>query len=1402
MNKVKGILATIILVVVMVFVFSQKYKEVQAAYTENEVLNAYAYQISIIKYTGGGEPTPQGRPILVYNPIFLEDFVVETGGEVPTDYENFSTDTHGISQIIDEKTTSTLSCDPTTAESEIPKITGNKVLKTCSVQKYTKKEWTCEKQGTETYTYQGGCTQDSSYCARRRNIIDCNTACMGNGNCGSAPCNTCCTFDRTCERWVTEKGSCTTYTGTRDKYGWSNERRTTGLTNCTENIFKECNASTENKVYVECVKETSNYYYETDNSACHPQAAISDATSRIPESGNPGYTYKIFKYESPRTRITYKRPDTSMYYGLYADEGLTEENVLHHDYLDKVKEEYAGSVEKVKRYFGIDIRPYEIEQYYVEFRPVERIKDSYTPDGGRYLIKSYAPANSSGGVAKWQESWNYNSWTSTYHPDTMDCNPHDCNCSTHTYSTDCDKNDYKPGSTCTTYNQHGSGFGGCYSICTWQSCNTCYDPCNNAWTGYNLSEKKCGVIQRHDLYGKTAIGSTSLRVVTDASNSKINRAMNYCNEEKNRHCIMDENTGKCTGVYEYYVGPDLQRAIAGTESYNKYKLSGECTRLEESKGVRHYYLVDLGCSNVCTGTGANNSDDFLKCIENFCDAEVDYDLRGNARNRKKNCMINCGYTYGKVGESKDSCNNSNPYKGLDNIVNGTSSCNKDGASGKYMPNIKSVVTECVGDKVTDFDNNDGNDTIFDQRTYINRACKNTTYYDYKDTSNISVIAGEGIDYTVTMYGEKECQTYFNLEQWKFDYATIPSKDPIRRNRLDYILEVYNNQIESGYKGTSSRYYIPKSRLERASDDFYDNKFGEIDWNSKDGGYNYNGDNVSVKTKVKEVVEGENKETNTLNLVVTKEYSDSPVQSVYGNERITKVNNLNITNNIAVNRYISTSTLEREYGFASSCISTDGKATIYKPNDYNVCYTKKIGDKSVTEYGQNKYYTNLKATTGKKHIITTEVEAGASNKYNNKESCNYNVKEKDAKCMIRVNPNTTTMLGDGLYEGRSVTLELYYDEKLGVKDNIISTSIKVNNNETQGETRTISNIANNSVQTYYIEGILRTKSGEEIKCDKTMTLLTRTGCGIDCALDKNGETLYTIRSTGSTLASRYYSFTSNSMGLPIEEILSKTREYSYMKKVIESVVNGKRYIRLNTALNEEILFGYVTNESGSCNNYCRTDGKSRSNCETLYKPADRDGIYDYCAVNYRTDINNYESQNECVEVCSAKKCPNNRRDYNVVANYCKAYSALGYSKIEHCINSCYYVPESDGYMFRSIDVNDPFPDSEEKRIVGQNWVGLEEYITNDKNDTTTITGDNANINVEYVIDLSPADIRKIREDTKNGGRSSFTELAYTSDTKKSVVGQYKSKFIREEYNELFKTNHGNKMAIYNPNVKQG
>ncbi len=971
----------------------------------------------------------------------------------------------------------------------------------------------------------------------------------------------------------------------------------------------------------------------------------------------------------------------------------------------------------------------------------------------------------------------------------------------------------------------------------------------------------------HKFYGKTATSKSKIIVVT--SGSKLGRAVNSCDREMSKHCERTEIEAKLSddgktatfvkkrysnneplssdgnsiisvckttdssgkekyaskytkveektsltddwkpksgsykvAKYQYYIGPNKDKALVGTTSKNPYKLVGNCAK-DGKQGIRHYYpknFPSFNCSSVCGSISNKNSDEFLTCAENYCDAEVDFNLNSNVRVRKRNCIIACGYKK----ESGTNCSKANPYAGKDKDVTATSTCNI--SSNNNLSEKKGIITTCVGDNITDFDENDTNDPRFDGRRYINVACKETSSFEISDVSSKNYTQGEGIDYTIDQDGKKECQAFFDYDQWKFDYATISSKDPDRRKRLKYIYTVFNNQLQKEYNVTTNSYY---------DKDFADQDDGEVHWND----YKYDVNKTTITGSVTQIINNVEKNSGTINLdrVSTKDNSSQEVMD--DTEKIKLIAN-NVVSTEKINRYLSTSKLTAKYKFKKACIKQDG--TEENNTTKNICYTTKNDSTETKVYSKRVYYTNMSITpnsqfianlkkTGKTHKVEAKITVGKTGAtgdkyYSDEENCpftiiksntgrngcpNCNGKSK-AQCFIDIKENTgTTFIGNNIYIGGSITTQLRYKGEFKNGDTVVEKTIIINGEMTTADTKTVAiENSSNSVQDFVIYGTIKLSNGNTYTCPGgTIHLLKHTSCGMSCRIDKKTDTLHSIKNTGAT-ATKVKESTTEDMNRKVVEKSVSTERYDVRtsQRVTTEIRNGKR-----------ILFGYVGN--GSCNNYCEKEIDECAegacpeveNCETKFKPGQVGEITLYCNANYDTDINGYLSPEDCILKCTKDACPDNCMNESEIDTFCGNQTNVnraGFKNSQECKNVCICTGSGD-YIYRTVSNLDPFPQSKEspmykgERSIGKNWYGLSGYITDDGDDDSSVTGIKKNTKVEYIIDLSPKDIKEVRKTNSSDGIAAYTKFKYAKKYNSKYKSSYMSAFIHDKYSKLFK-----------------
>ncbi len=994
-------------------------------------------------------------------------------------------------------------------------------------------------------------------------------------------------------------------------------------------------------------------------------------------------------------------------------------------------------------------------------------------------------------------------------------------------------------------------------------------------------------------------------------NNQKNKAKETCQTKINQHEIKDPITDKGTGKYLYYVGPDSKDALVVPSSVDP-KDSNLKTRLEKNDkyplvfkdakwnsnkekytcsgdkavaGIQHFYIPDFPlpneyCQTACASIATKytkSSPEYLACAEQYAESMVHNDTGGNPQKRKLGIIINnCGYSYGisptdgtktnKDRESSDSCNNSkstckNCIKGIafnynskKNTVDLTSSCNM--YNGKFVPDYKATnVSDCYGDYVTDFDGKNKLDAVFDQRKYINKVCKETTDFDYKNTSVLELYKGSGFTYPIRQEGEKECVYFFNAQQWMVDYASAPERDPDQRKRMLDLLNVFNKESNNSASDKKSDYV----------EDFVEEGYGKTNFEKE--GFNFG--ETGVETNINENVIGKKeKQLSNDSMLIGKTSTDSLIKSddnktstrlqTIGRNEVLKISNNKIVR-LSANRYISVGEGKMTYTLEKVCISTDGLATINKPGSGDVCYEKKINETTKEVLAESKYYTSFQIDPNKENSIGAKVSVGKENVYyKGDEKCSYKVSEgKECKLLVEPNGNGSKV-GNGQYKANELTVKLRYNIK---SSDISSKSIIDNGVAHSGESITITKQANRTVTVHRLVGQIELKNGETVTCEETIDqYVTTPSCNVSCELIPVSNLVYELKSTGKTKATKFYSYTSNHL-TPYFDILYKNNNapYDFMKEVTPSVIGEARYIRLSSELKSgESLYGYVTSGDG-CNNYCEVKSTAANDCSKIYKngnasevrnycdknwksdvndyesaedcfkncsidctniyePGDTENIHEYCKRNWTNDLNGYKDEEDCFKKCTAPQCPNNSDDLDAVKKFCGTYySQIGFKTESLCLNSCYNngVNTNNEYIFRSINVYDPFPNSIESdyengaRIVGKNWQFLSSYITDDSQDGTSVTGDQKNQKVEYIVDMSASDIMTVRSNTKMNGKSAnetnatnkkrtvYARLDRIKKSSNDAIEEYKSQFLHNDFTGLFVGNHGSIESSFVP-----
>ena len=417
-----------------------------------------------------------------------------------------------------------------------------------------------------------------------------------------------------------------------------------------------------------------------------------------------------------------------------------------------------------------------------------------------------------------------------------------------------------------------------------------------------------------------------------------------------------------------------------------------------------------------------------------------------------------------------------------------------------------------------------------------------------------------------------------------------------------------------------------------------------------------------------------------------------------------------------------------------------------------------------------------------------------------------------------------MHGNDIYVYGGVTATLKVDERLGVEDEVENFGI------TTGITPSVNNIKNlnieisdkkNGVESIYVTGIAESARGVTVKCQKLVHIIDPSDeCGVSCSIKKDSDLVYEIVSpeignrTQTQTPKAYYTALSTNMSW--KTVLKNISDDRYIVRLNRPI--GNTYVGNMTQYDETIVYGKVEgtmkNTGEKCYNVCWSDPPELPNCTENYLPSDTSSIKEHCEVYWDKDINNYSSYEDCTNQCSkARMCPDDRRNYEEVEQVCRNnYQEWGYNKASSCINYCYYCPEcSADYIYRQIQVYNPFPYSKDSntlgfnyptgnRIIPSNWVGKTDYIKQDDGDKTSVTGIHHHQNVEYVIELTRNEIDLIKEDTKKyndsaSGNNAYLDYVYVKGTDETKA--YKSKFIHDNENtaigNIFKVVNGEIVA---------
>lgn len=588
-------------------------------------------------------------------------------------------------------------------------------------------------------------------------------------------------------------------------------------------------------------------------------------------------------------------------------------------------------------------------------------------------------------------------------------------------------------------------------------------------------------------------------------------------------------------------------------------------------------------------------------------------------------------------------------------------------------------------------------------------CNTYSTVTYPDTLPTTISAGQGFEYRVRLYGNKTCTLTFDIAKWKYDYAASYSNSE-RQNYLDAI-----------------------------------NDFNKLALTS----YYFDSSTANISVKINERKNGKTT-TTTKNLVAEENYEkgDKVVRSTYATTNISSYHN-NSTITKSIKTYTTDSSNSTYYELPGVCISSKDHLTV---TESSVC-----GDDNGS---YNVYYTSIYADETKNNVTAT-VTHNASGMENVKNTCDYTVTNDQIRCYIEINQADTSLnnakCGNEIlssnYDATFTLYAVYKDKTKTIRYNIDTTGYKSISD--QFNNKTIYPLNKSTIDTSKKVTVYGTVTDGTYlaTCTKEFILTPQTCEWIKTKNTSTGEITLKLKSVSDSSAKYYTKLSTSNKWLQNQSVTIDSNT--------TVTVNGKIVTSTGT---------YSCEYSNKC------DGEKKY-CTTLYKPAEKQKIKDYCTAHWREDGANYTSYDDCYTSCTTGTGLTCKKKYacTEISNirlYCQtSYQNDGYETIATCINDCACSDNGIDYYYRTISLNNPFP----QREANANWLGFEEYITNDKDDLTSSTSGSP----EYEIVLDAERINAIKADTKRynsiTGNDVYNDYVWEDD-EPVTKSPYKSKFI--------------------------
>lgn len=693
------------------------------------------------------------------------------------------------------------------------------------------------------------------------------------------------------------------------------------------------------------------------------------------------------------------------------------------------------------------------------------------------------------------------------------------------------------------------------------------------------------------------------------------------------------------------------------------------------------------------------------------------------KSKKTNQSIAHGLTVFWIGKTAMECNSTCSGKNGDELLK----CAENFCSNQSNVTNSDEKAECMIDKCnyeytklscSDTDTNNGNNTTCASQTKSSKeTCQivNKEKYSYK----------------------LDCTTYSNTI-----YPTTLPTTLMPGTGFEYQVKLYGNKTCTvTFDSELWKFNYASSYTEAEREDYLKiiEEFNRLSLSS----YVYDSSNANISIKISEKTNGENEPTNKTLKAEEKYYMGSDaVTSTATTKKISSYHK-NIAKTVDIKTYITDSSNGTLYNLPGVCISARD----------NITATEGVKcDNGLGPY--NKYFTGIYADATTNNTETKVVHNISGMDTTN--NCNYKVTDSKLSCYITVE-SASGQTGDVLINNEDLVFKLH--AVTNNKDNTLTYNLG-NSIKLKGETfnnLTEKTIYKNTVTSNtdeYIYGTV-TDGTNFAYCSKTVTI-TPNVCQFE--VTTNSSDTKTIK---------------------IKTVNDPNAEYSIKDSTSNKWMNlQSKKINSNTKI---IVWGRVKTATNT--SYCVIDfdgeETEKQTCPNLYKPTEYKKIREYCDSKWQNDTAGYSSSEDCYISCTDSNKNNSCKklytcsDTVAIRQYCKVnYQLDGYNSIGNCINDCSCGSNGLKYYYRTISLNNPFPDRE----AHYNWLGYEEYITNDIEDNTPSTNSSG---PEYEIVLDSKRINEIKKHTKKYNSEGNDAYGDFIRVDADDTGSYKSKFIHED-----------------------